>query len=201
MSPVDEKRPFCLKMSITIDERELIDQLFHPTTTVEHFREYLDEEIYDLLKNRQNLKTIRDRVLFVNKNKYRPYDSVNITKFLRPGFDCTKTFEELFANLTPPYLTFIDFHFLFECSPEKNENRSRLKFQVASKASAINSTIKISSEKDYDSLIGEFKNQTHADLLDSVFRHHVDLYEFGDSGFKPYQLLSLVVHIQKFPQA
>ena len=190
-------------MSLNIDERDAISTLFLPTIKTENLREHLDEEVYNLLKNQQNLKTVRDNILFLNKNQYRPYDSVTITKFLTPNFNTSITLEQFFEILSPPFLVFVDFHFLFECTPdENNENRkNRLKFQSASKASCINSTIKVSTTENFESIINEFKNKNHADLLNTVFQHHVDLYEYEDSGFCPYQLLSLVVHVQKFPKS
>lgn len=190
-------------MSITSDERDFILKMFKPNeVTKENVGRYLDEDVYNLLKNRDNLSTVCDRIVFVNKNKYRPYDSVTITKYLEPDFNCAKKIEDLFGYLTPPYLAFIDFHFLFECKSDESDEKTlpSLKFQTASKASAINTNVKITNNVDYQALISEFENQTHADLLTSVFRHHVDLYEYQNSGLKPYQLLSLVVHIQKFPQ-
>ena len=189
-------------MSITEDERDFIRDLIKPTETKESdLGQYLSTNVHELLKQKNNLRTVTDRVFFVNQNRYRPYDSVQITKFLRPNFNCSKVLKELFEYITPPYLVFVDFHFLFECkSEDKNEKLvDLLKFQTASKASALNDTIKITKKNDFDSLISEFANKSHADLLDAVYRHHVDLYEYQNSGLKPYQLLSLVVHLQKFP--
>ena len=190
-------------MTLAIDEREYIEELVKPDeVTVENVSQFLEEDVYLLLKRKNNLNTIRDRVIFFNANKFRPYDSVLITKFLQPDYNCLELFDELFGCLTPPFITFIDFHFLFECkSVEENPGLGDvLKFQTASKASAINDTIKIVTKKDYNDLLEEFKNKTHADLLNDVYRHHVDLYEYQNSGLRPYQLLSLVVHISKFPK-
>ena len=189
-------------MSLTEDERDFLRDLIKPTETQESdLTQFLSADVYELLKNKNNLRTVTDRILFVNHNRYRPYDSVQFTKFLRPDFNCSRILKHLFEYITPPYLVFIDFHFLFECkSEDKNEKLvNLLKFQTASKASALNDTIKITEKKDFDSLVAEFSHKSHADLLDDVYRHHVDLYEYQNSGLKPYQLLSLVVHLQKFP--
>lgn len=191
-------------MSFNQEERETMDQIFKPTeTNLENVREFLSAEIIDILKLKNNLTTIRDRVLLVKGTRYRPYDACTITKFLRPNFDCSKTLDSFVANLTPPFLIFIDFHFLFECSPDPSNDQKlhRLKFQSASKASAMNKTIKIANSRDYNKLLREFKNKTHADFLNAAFTNHCELYDYENSGLKPYRLLSLVVHVQKFPQA
>jgi len=188
-------------MSLTNNEREFIEELFQiGTTTPDNIETKLNPQIFNFLKQNGNLNTIMDSVLFKEKNKFRPYESAIITKLLTPDIDSANLIKELTGGLSGEFLIYVDFHFLFLCpSREDDEKIDELKFQFASKASAINDTHKISSQKDYADLVQEFDGKTYADLLNDVFVHHVELYEYHGSGLRPYELLSLVIHIQKFP--
>ena len=187
-------------MSLSHEERKFITELFNiKETNLDNIENQLQPQLYEFLSKNNNIRTIIDRVIFRTQNKFRPYDSVIITKFLTKEFDCVKSIMELVGNITGNFLIYIDFHFLFLCNPEQEEEEDELKFQFASKASAINDTYKIASNNDYLDLSNEFENKTYNDLLNAVFVHHVELYEYQNSGLRPYQLLSLVIHLQKFP--
>ena len=177
----------------------------------------LAEEVYNFLKAKDNLKTIKDQIIFSANNKYRLYDSYRLTKFLKPDFEITTFFDSLLSELTPPYLIFVDFHFLLEVSSkialknsetvkhtpfdEINEDLPRqFKFQNGTKTSSMNSVIKIFNTTDYEKFFNEFKNLSSNDLLNKAFIHHSELYEYASSRLKPYQLLSLVIHLQKWPK-
>ena len=189
-------------MSITTDERLFIEQIVQPQSmTVDDFKEHMNEKVWEFLKKKNRFSTIQDRILFVEKNRYRPYDSCYVTKFITDRVDPCKFIKDIFSDLSPPFLTFIDFHFLFECNPNEDDESKidDLKLQTASKASAINDNFKIATRSDYIKLMGEFENQTYSDLLTKAYLHHLELYEYQNSGLRPYQLLSLVVHVQRLP--
>ena len=190
-------------MSFTPSERELCRELFEPEIkTVSQLKTCLPVEIFDLLKSKDNLKTVSDKIMFFDKNKYRPYDSCQITKILTNDFNCSKSLIELAESLTPPFLIFLDMHFTFEVTvkdPDASDKIS-LKFQRASKASSFNSNFKISSVEDLENFVSELQGKNYSDLLNSVFIHHLELYEYGSSGFRPYQLIALSAIIQKFPK-
>jgi len=188
-------------MSFTAEERELIREIINPTVITDNdISQHVNTDVYNFLKSKNHLSTLRDRIFFLNKNKFRPYDSCTMTKFLHSDLDCSSIIDQISGSISPNFLIFIDFHFLFESKPEeRNQNYTdSLKLQRASKASAMNETLKIVTQNNYESLKKEFQNKTHADLLNRAYQHHCDLYEFQNSGLRPYQLLSLVVHIQKF---
>ena len=187
-------------MSFTNDEKDYLTELFKlDETTKENVIEKLRPHVYEFLSQNGNLGTIVDKGIFRTKNTYRPYDSVTITKFLTENFDIAETISDVAGNITGSFLIYVDFHFLFLCNPDQNE-MEEFKFQFASKASAINETYKIVTMNDYRALEAEFKNKSYSDLLNDAFVHHVDLYEYHESGLRPYQLLSLVIHVQKFPE-
>ena len=186
-------------MSITIDECDFIKEIFKKEMSDQNLESELEPGVYDFLSKQGNLNTISDRLIFSKKTKYRPYDSVIITKFLKSNFNVVDSISELAGYLSGNFLMYIDFHFLFICKNEENTDE-KFKFQYGSKASAMNQTHKIVTHEDYNDLINEFKNKTYADLLTDVFVNHVDLYDYSNSGLRPYQLLSLVIYIQKFPE-
>ena len=190
-------------MSITPADRESILDLFPPEiTTREQIEKTLPTEIFVLLKSKDNLRTVSDKVLFFNRNRYRTYDSAHITNILSPNFNCSKAIISLVEELTPPYLIFLDFHFCFEITQkqEDSSNKIELKFQRASKPSSFNKTFKISTTKDLEDLSSELRSKNEADLLNTVFVTHTELYEYGSSGFRPYQLVALSAIIQKYPK-
>ena len=187
-------------MSFTNEEKDYLTSLFKlHETTKENVIEKLRSHVYEFLEKNGNLGTIVDRGIFRTKNKYRPYDSLTVTKFLTEDFDIAKTISDAAGNITGNFLIYIDFHFLFLCNPEKDE-LEQFKFQFASKASAINETYKIVTTRDYRQLEAEFQDKSYSDMLNDAFLHHVNLYEYHESGLRPYQLLSLVIHLQKFPE-
>ena len=189
-------------MRLTFIERESCRELFSPKIFTNDLQNHLSTEMFELLKSKSNLKTVADRLLFFNATKYRPYDSVHITKFLTPEFDCAKSIISLIEDLTPPFTIYIDFHFCFEVmvkDPE-NQNKIELKFQRASKPSSFNRNFKMTKALDLEKLSAELRGKTQNDFLNLVFVHHTDLYAYGGSGFKPYQLIALNILIQKFPK-
>ena len=78
--------------------------------------------------------------------------------------------------------------------------KENLKLQTASKMSHLNSTVSIETSDDAKNLLNEFDSMDQSDLLNNTFINHTDLYEYTNSGLRPYQLLSAVIHVQKFEQ-
>ena len=186
-------------MSITSGERLHIEQVVEPQSLQEKdFKTLLPEPVFDFIKRKNRFGTIRDRILFVEKNRYRFYDAITVTKFLNDQLDIPSLIEQILSNMTPPYLTFIDFHFVCDAQPTEDD-LSPFKLQTGSKASAMNDIVKVSSSNDFDKLMSQFRDATYSDLLNSVFIHHYEMYDFSNSGLRPNQLLSLVLHVQKFP--
>ena len=189
-------------MSISQEEREHVRETVAPILRSEDdFRQLMHEKVFDFLKRKNRFSTIQDNILFVQRNKYRPYDAITITKFLTADLEPFRFIESVFSKFTPPFIVFVDSHFLCETKPNKDEeNRSDdFKLQTGSKASSMNDTVKVVTEGDFTSLMDEFRHLNHSDLLSESFRHHCELYEYENSGLRPFQLLCLLIHIQKFP--
>lgn len=164
-------------------------------TDQENIVEKLPKDVYEFLKQRDNIRTIIDRVIHRKKTKSRPFDSLIVTKFLSEEMNITHAFDEILSGISGHFLLYIDFHFLILV---KSENQDRVyKFQHASKSSSLNETYKIFDEKDCKDLLNELKNRTLSDFLNDSFINHRDLFEYQGSGFTPYMLFSLVFTIQK----
>ena len=164
----------------------------------EDYSNLLPEEVYNFLKKKNNLRTIKDQLIYSKANMYRLYESYRLTKFLRSDFEIIKFLDSLLSEITPPYLVFIDFHFLIEISTVNTETEQKnnfddtlgnipkqLKFQNATKASSVNNVIKIFNSTDYESLNNEFKNFSSNDLLNKAFIQHSELFDYHSSGMKP----------------
>ena len=185
-------------MSLTAEEKSIINDLFldKELTTQEQLSNLLPENVYNMLKQTNNLNLIIDRIVFRPRNPARPYDSMVISKFLRKDFNLISVLNTLTQCITSDFLIFIDFDFIIECT---NDKERPLKFEFASKASSMNEHCKITSTTDQQVLMDEFKNKTFSDLLNEAFINHRDLNDYASSGFKPYQLLSLKLYLQLFP--
>ena len=183
-------------MTLQPEERNHVKQVLQQQDPSE-LKQYLSEPVYNFLRKENNLKTIQDRVVFVNQNKFRSYESFTFTKFLTSEIDSVKVLNDLLSQLTPPFLCFVDFHFLYQAQNDQDLSKIEFKFQGASKISAMNTTMKITQRKYFNELMSEFKDMNNSDVLNSVAQHHSELYEYAESGLRPYRLLSLVVCVQK----
>ena len=186
-------------MKINGVERSEISEIFKiEITTSEDFKRYFDDEVCTILARENKLRAVMDRIVYHDSTKWRPYDSVVISKVIDKKFNICASLLRLIDELTPPYLLFLDFNFVLE-SQEKNEKYdSLLKIQLGSKASAINSQIKIVSPDDVNSLKSEINGKSYSNFLNSAFVHHSKLFELSSSGLRPYILLGVLIHVQKF---
>ena len=184
-------------MSFTKEERDFISSYLSRFQTIkkDDVKNHLSEEIYAVIKDARRVATVCDRTLYINKSFFRPYETVYITKFLTTDFDIADFIKEIAGALTGNFLIFVDCHFLFVCA--EDENKTVLKFQCGTKASAFNTTVKISTSDDYQDLVKEFDNLQTSDILNTCFEHHRDLFDYRKSGIRPFYLLSLSVQIQK----
>ena len=189
----------------TAEEQNFLEELFDlDEVDRNNVDEYLEPRVFEFLQKNGNLNTIVNKISFSPKTKYRYYESVIITKFLTDQVNSVKMIQEILDNISGRFTIFLDFHFLFICPDYEVDNVSnkpsydKFKFQHASKASAMNQTIKINSTIDCEQLVNEFKDMNYADLLNKTFVTHSEIFEYAQSNIRPYQLLSLVIHIQKF---
>ncbi len=187
-------------MKFNIEEIDTMKELFQiGDTSAENISNLLHEDVYNFLKDEKRINTIVDRLIYRQANNAKPFDVIILTKFLKKDFNIIQALQKLLENLTGRYCIYIDFHFLFLTTPKDDDEAETFKFQGGSKASAMNATIKITDEEDIKDLMSEFKNQEDVDLLNSAFEHHSEMFEYQNSGLHPYQLLSLLIHIQKMP--
>ena len=185
-------------MSFTAEEKEIIISYFNQFPAIEKtdVKNYVNDATLELLQEQRRLKTVADRLLFVNKTASRPYECLYVTKFLTPTFDISDCVKTIAGCISDDFLIFVDCHFCF-LIPAEDEKITQLKFQCAYKSSAFNNTIKISTKDNYNDLRKEFDNLTNSDILNRCFEHHTDLYDYHTSDLRPYCLLSLFLHIQK----
>jgi hypothetical protein len=184
--------------SFDVEEREAIKNVFNKTVTMKNIADYLPENVHEFLKKKEKLKTISDQLVIRQKNKYRPYDSLQMTKFLTPDFNFYSFFEEL-LNLSGTLIIFVDAHFLIQCPSEENSDEIVLKFQRGSKASSFNEVFKISTDDNVMEFLDQFKDLQPYDILNMCFENHVDFFQYQGSGLRPYALLGLLIHVQKLP--
>ena len=185
-------------MKFTGEERELILKFFDERVSRENVQDHLSSEMYNFIRDQSRLGTVCDRLTFVNRNKFRPYESLILTKFLTENVSIPDFIEKITGLVKGRYLVFVDAHFLILCPSPDDSKEIVLKFQRASKASSVNDTIKIRNGQEHARFISEFKDMQINDFLNHCFEHHSELFAYQGSGLRPYALISLVMHIQKY---
>ena len=185
-------------MKFTTEEEETIREIFDQSVSRDNVENHLTPEVYDFLQKENRIRTIVDTITFVPTNKFRPYESVNLTKFITKDVNISKFIESLTGSINTKYLVFIDMNFLILCPTPEEKSELQFKFQRASKPSAFNETIKIRGSSDHTELVDEFKNLSPADFLNHAFESHVDMFDYHGSNMQPYGLLSIVMYITKF---
>ena len=186
-------------MKINGVERSEISEIFQiEITTSEDFKRYFEDEVCTILARENKFKAVMDRIVYRDSTKWRPYDSVVISKVITKNFNICECLLRLLDELTPPYLLFYDFNFVLESEDKNTKFDSSLKIQLGSKASSINNQVKIVSSQDVNLLKSEIAGKTYANFLSSAFLHHSNLFELQSSGLRPYILIGLFIHIQKF---
>ena len=186
-------------MTFNGEEKNFLNQIFEILTTEEKLKTILPDYIFTFLKEKDHINTIQDRIIFREANDFRPFSTCIFTKFLLSEIDIKTLLTDLAEILAPPYLIFLDFHFLITCKGDEGDVSSEpvFKLQRGSKASCINETIKIFNLSDLDNLLNSFKGFDTADFLNQAFITHSDLFDYRGSGLRPHSLLSLLVHVQK----
>ena len=168
----------------------------------EDLKMYLTDFEYNFLKNQNRLSTVSESVKVFPHNKYRPYTSIRITKFIDDNETFYNLLESILNTLSAGYLLFCDFHFLIVGVRNDGETPDflgeNLKLQTASKMSHLNETVSIDTAKDAENILAQFRDMNVSDLLNASFVNHSELYEYQSSGLRPHQLLSAVFHLQKF---
>ena len=181
-------------------ERSEIENIFEVSITEAHqFKEIVNPEIWELMANQSKFRAVLDRISYRESNPYRPYDSAIVNKVITADFKISTAIIELLDNLTTPYLFFVDFCFVLESAEKKSQYESVYKIQLGSKASSMNRTYKIVTSSDVEKLKKEVSNKSYSDFLSSAFLNHSNLFELASSGLRPFQLLSVLIFIQKFP--
>ena len=194
-------------MTFNAEEKIEIEKLFACDSTIDNLETKLPDELLKFLQKRQYLHTISDKIIWRDSNRFRPFSSCIITKFLHEKIDIVESLEKLVNIIDLEYLIFVDFHFIVTCPlkdtdetdfiDEIDDSNRVFKFQKASKASAFNSKIKISSTSDIKSFLEPLKNFDNSDFLKTAFENHCDIFNLHGSDIRPLMLLSLVVHVQK----
>ena len=183
-------------MSFHVVEKHFIREFLGEPITEAEIENYLPSETYNYLKRIGRLHTCCDKLIFREKNKFRPWDTCTITKLITEKFDINQFLTDLVFCIEDNYLIWIDFHFLL-LIPDDEEGAT-LRFQSGSKASSINKQVKITLCAHEENLLREFKQISNVNLLNEVFYSHSELFGFKASGLRPHSLVSILVHIQKF---
>ena len=103
-----------------MEERFYLAKYFDEKIDQNDLENYMPPDVFNFLKSQNRLRTIVDSTLFTDKNHYRFFDSVRITKFLTPNVNIAKALEEITGAISGDILVYVDFHFLFKI-PENHE--------------------------------------------------------------------------------
>ena len=184
-------------MPFSLEERYYLAKYFDEKIVLEDLENYMTPAVHQFLRSQNRLKTIVDSTLFTDKNHYRPFDSVRITKFLTPNISISKALQEISDAISGDFLVYVDFHFMFSIPDNEEEEGEMFKFQGGSKASHMNDIFKIKDDDDRRAFNDQFREMTAPDYLNAAFEHHCDLFDYRGSGLQPYCLCALLLHITK----
>ena len=163
--------------------REEIEKIFNKDN--EDIQKYIPAEIQKFV----NFSIIKNRLTFRPKTKFRHFESINISYFLKNETDITRIIASLLNIIEADVLMYIDFDAIFQ-------TKENFKFEFASKNTHVNKHFKIVSEKSAEYLLNEFKSKTHAEIVNTHFERHKLVLDYISSGFRPYMLLSMKIYIQ-----
>ena len=182
-------------MKFTQEVSASIEKILYPDGYIlkENLQEKLPDYVYEKLKNENNLGIIEDKITFRPRNLNRPYDSFRFSKFLTPDLVIAEKIERLFQVLHGHISVFIDFDFLIDATKDAEE---MYKFEFASKFTAMNNVMKITSDIDVEKLCNEFRGKDFSDILNTTFINHVNLNDYSSSGFRPQSLLAMKIYLQ-----
>ncbi len=179
----------------TKEEEFLIKSIFFSDglKTENDIKPYLPDYILKLLQDKNNLQIIHDKLIPRKRNRYRPYDTVTISKFLTDEFNLASALENMTTHLSGKLMIYIDFDFIVHAT---KDTESPYKFEFASKSTCLNETIKISTKSDVENIVSEFQNESTADLLNKAYLNHHNLNDYSNSGFQPHLLLACKIYLQ-----
>ena len=176
--------------ALRIFEEEIMKTIFNNRPLKQ---EDIEKIIPEEIKKVVNYKMIEDRLIFRPKNKYRHFETLHISVFLKNETDISRIIKELLNVVETDCLLYIDFDAIFRCPGDEERP---FKFEFGSKNTKVNKTFKIVSAKSAQNLVNEFESQTHPELLNNHYETHKSVMDYVSSGFRPYMLLSMKIWIQ-----
>ena len=88
-------------MSFSTEEREYLAQVIRPVVREESdFKRLFEETVFDFIKAKNRFSTLQDRIFYLKRNKYRPYDILTLTKLLTPEVEPFRIIEDTVSELT-----------------------------------------------------------------------------------------------------
>ena len=162
--------------------------------TAEKLEEFLPPHIFDTMQKRKNLQMIFDRFFYRPSNKVRHFDALTISKLITPKFNLSKLLETIIETVESRIMIFVDFDFIIEA---KKDEESPYKFEYASRATHLNERFRIALPEDAKRFLESFKDLKLSEILVKTFERHMEILNYHESGFQPYQLLACKIYISE----
>ena len=185
-------------MGFTHYEKESLKLLIRDEKETDPIRDAeLPTEALEYLRTSDLLHNVHDYALFPKKFFHRVNKAENIVliKFWDSKMNVYDEIEKVVSYLTPTFRIQIDFGFLIINGHTREKQEFRYVFPQRSLA--LNNKIHINNEKDFETLLNEFKNLETSELTKRVFNLHQNQSTFEKSGFRPYCLLNMVFFLAK----
>ena len=154
------------------------------------YENILPTEIFDFLKASQKLQLIQGGV-FYRSNRRKKFETVTLSRVWTADLDVYSLLEQTIDNIDFKCILNIDADFVIE-TPDQEKP---LKFQHASRGTAMNNTKRIIIPSDMKKLLAEFADLTPSDVLNRAFTRHSEILDYRESGFRPHSLLTFKIFI------
>ena len=171
-----------LKQIVSILE----EQLFHQRSE-KKIEEFVPEDLQKFV----NFSILQNKFLYRRRNKYRSYETLNISLFLHDESHILQTLKIILENIEENICLYVDFDGIFL----SNDVERPFKFEYASKNTRFNQIFKIVDKKSATDFLSEFE-VSHSQIVNQHFEIHKKILDYAASGFRPYCLLSMKIFIQ-----
>ena len=157
---------------------------------IDDYENVLPTAVFEFLKSTKKMHMIRGGVVY-RSNQKRKFETVTLSRVWTKDLDFHHLLQTTMDYIDFKAIISIDCDFIIECPDQQRP----LKFQHASRGTAMNETKRVIIPSDTKKLLQEFADLTPSDILNRVFGVHSSILDYKESGFRPHSLLTFKIFI------
>ena len=156
----------------------------------EDYENVLPTAVFEFMQSTKKMHMIRGGVVY-RSNQKRKFETVTLSRVWTKDLDFYSLLKLTLDEIDFKAIISIDCDFIIECPDQEKP----LKFQHASRGTAMNETKRVIIPSDTKKLLQEFADLTPSDILNRVFGVHSSILDYKESGFRPHSLLTFKIFI------